>query len=62
MRKAGIVKVEEPLVSLKLVVPIVSKNEQEKQMLVEDLTQMGCEGLLMEPWALKSKTMAQEFL
>ena len=29
--------------------------------LIEDLTKMGCEGLLAEPWALKSEAMVQEF-
>ena len=41
MEKAGIVKVEVLPVSFKSVVPIVPKNEQEKQMLVEDITRMG---------------------
>ena len=49
MAKTSTVKVEVPLVSLKSVTPIVPKNEEEKQQLVEDLTRMGCEGLLQEP-------------
>ena len=44
--------------NLKSVVPVVPKNEEEKQQLVEDLTQMGCKGLLVQPWGLKSKAMA----
>ena len=48
MGKVRTVKVEVPPMSLKLVVPIVSKNEQEKQMPVEDLTWMGCKGMLVE--------------
>ena len=51
MSRAGksVVKVEFYPVSLKAVAPIISKNEAEKSMLIEDLTTMGCEGLLVEP-------------
>ena len=49
MGRIGAVKVEVPSVSLKSVVPIVPKNEEEKWQLVEDLTRMGCKGLLVEP-------------
>ena len=49
MGKARTVKIEVHLVSLKSVTPVVSKDEKEKELLVEDLTMMGCEGLLVEP-------------
>ena len=62
MAKTSAVKVEVPSVSLKSVTPVVPKNEEEKWQLVEDLTRMGCEGLLTEPWTLRSKAMVQEFL
>ena len=62
MEKAGTVKVEVHPMSLKSVTLIVSKDEKEKELLVEDLTRMGCEGLQVELWALKSEAMAQEFL
>ena len=62
MRKAGAAKVEVPSVSLKSLVPIVSKDKQEKQQLEEDLTKMGYNGVLLQPWSLKNKAMAQEFL
>ena len=62
MGRTGAVKVEVPSVNLKFVVPIVPKNKEEKRQLVEDLTRMGCEGLLVEPWSLKSEAMVQEFL
>ena len=62
MGKTGAVKVEVPFVSLRSVVPVVSKDEGEKRQLVEDLIRMGCEGLLVQPWGLKSEEMAQEFL
>ena len=62
MEKAGTVKVEVHPVSLKYVTPVVSKDKKEKELLVEDFTRMGCEGLLVELWVLKSKAMVQEFL
>ena len=62
MEKAGTVKVEVHPISLKSITLVVSKNEKEKELLVEDLIRMGCEGLLLQSWALKSKAMAQEFL
>ena len=57
MEKAGTVKVEVSLVSLKSVTPIVSKDMKKKEQLVEDLTRMGCKGLLVVPWTLKSEAM-----
>ena len=62
MGKIRTVKVEVHLMSFKSVTPKVPMDEKEKQLLVEDLIQMGCEGLLVQPWALKSKAMVQEFL
>ena len=62
MGKTEAVKVEVYLVSLRSVVLVVPKNEGEKRQLVEDLTWIGCEGLLAQPWTLKSEEMAQEFL
>ena len=62
MAKAGAVKVELPSVSLKFVNLIVPRDAKEKEQLVEDLTRMGCKGLLTEPWMLRSEVMAQEFL
>ena len=61
MAKAVQVKVEFYLVSLKSVAPAISKNNAKKDMLIEDLTTMGCEGLLLEPWALKNEAVVQEF-
>ena len=61
MVKVENVKVELHPVSLKSVTPIIPGKEEEKLQLVEDLTKMGCEGLLVEPWTLKSETMVQEF-
>ena len=60
MAKAVQVKVELYPVSLKAVAPAIPKNNAEKDILIEDLTTMGCEGLLLEPWALKIEAMVQE--
>ena len=62
MGKTGAVKIEVHLVSLRSVVPVVPKDEGEKWQLVEDLTRIGCEGPLTQPWCLKSEEMVQEFL
>ena len=62
MGRTGTIKVEMHPVSLKSAVPGVLKDEGEKRQFVEDLTRMGCEGLLVQPWGLKSEEMAQEFL
>ena len=48
-------------VSLKAVVPIIPKVDDEKDQLIEDLTKMGCKGLLAAPWSLRSEAMVQEF-
>ena len=55
MGRIGTIKVENLFVSLKSVVLVVSKEKKEKQQLVEDITRMGCEGLLVEPWAQKKQ-------
>ena len=62
MGRTRTIKVEMHPVSLKSIVPVVPKDEGEKQQLVEDLTRMGRKELLMQPWGLKSEEMAQEFL
>ena len=61
MAKAGRIKVELHPVSLKSITLAIPGKENEKEMLVEDLTKMDCKGLLLEPWTLKSKVMIQEF-
>ena len=61
MGKIETVKVEMHPVSLRSVVPAVLKDEGKKQQLVEDLTRIGCEGLLALPWSLKSEEMVQGF-
>jgi hypothetical protein len=49
-------------VGLQSVVPIIPTDPTEKEQLKEDLARMGCEGLLNEPWGVKSRDMVQEFL
>ena len=44
-------------VSLKSIAPLIPVKNEEKLHLVEDLTKMGCEGLILEPWVLKSEAM-----
>ena len=61
MGKTGAVKMEVHLVSLRSVVPVVPKDEGEKQQLVEDLTRIRYKGLLAQPWCLKSEDMVREF-
>ena len=48
-------------ISLRLVIPAVPQDEVEKLMLVEDLTQIGYEGLFIHPWSLKIEEMVREF-
>ena len=55
-------KAEMQPVSLRSVPAIVPMDEEEKQQLADDLTKMGCEGLLPKPWALKSEAIVREFL
>ena len=61
MAKARRVKVDLYPLSLKSVALAILGNDEEKKMLIEDLTKMGCEGLLLELWALKSEAMVHEF-
>ena len=48
-------------VSLKLVILVVPKDEAKKLLLIEDMTRIGCEGLFIYPWSLRSEEMAREF-
>ena len=57
MVRARVVKVDLHLVSLKSVTPAIPRKDEEKMQLAEDLAKMGCEGLFLEPWVLKSEAM-----
>jgi hypothetical protein len=54
-------EVEQVLIPLKNVSPAIPKSESELKKLVEDLTRMGCEGLLAKPWNLRSETTLKEW-
>ena len=64
MSKAGAraVKVEIPTVGLQTVAPSIPRDPVEKDQLKADLQKMGCEGLVTQPWSLKSREMVKEFL
>ena len=62
MGKTKAVKVEMHLVSLRSICLAVPKDKEKKCLLIEDLAQIGCEGLFAQPWSLRSKEMVQEFL
>ena len=49
MAGASSVKAETCLISLRSVPAVVPKKDEEKQQLADDLTKMGCEGLLAKP-------------
>ena len=63
MEKSGSKKIGGELhpVSLRLLILAVPQDEAEKLILVEDLIQIGCEGLFTHPWSLKSEEMVREF-
>ena len=48
-------------VSLRNVALVIPEGERERGQLEQDLSNMGCNGLLDRPWALKSKKMVSEF-
>ena len=60
--RARIVKVEITTVGLQTVAPAIPRDLVEKDQLKKDLKRMGCEGLIAQPWTLKSRDMVQEFL
>ena len=51
MAKVGActVKLEGTSISLQTIAPSIPSDKKEKEQLVQDLTYMGCEGLLKEP-------------
>ena len=56
------VREDDVLILLKNVAPAVPKRESKLKDLIEDLTWMGCEGLLAKPWNLRSEAILREFL
>jgi hypothetical protein len=55
-------KLELVSVPLRNVTPDILKKESKMKELVEDLTQMRCEGLLTKPWNLRNGAVLREFL
>ena len=53
---------EQVLIPLKNVSPAIPKKESELKELIEDLSRMGCEGLLAKPWSLRAEATLREFL
>ena len=49
-------------VSLRNVMPTIPGNELERDMLKSDLEDLGCAGLLEQPWNLKSEDFIQQFV
>jgi hypothetical protein len=58
---AGTSKGSLPIVSLRSVKPVVPAGQLEKEQLIADLEVMGCEGLILEPWHVRSEEMVKEF-
>ena len=49
-------------VSLRNVTPAVPGNDEERAMLKEDLSSLGCAGLMERPWNLKNEEFIQQFV
>ena len=53
---------EQVPIPLKNVSPAIPKRESELKKLIEDLSRMGCEGLLAKPWNLRAEATLHESL
>ena len=53
---------EQVLIPVKNVSRAIPKRESELKKLIEDLSRMGCEGLLAKPWNLRAEATLREFL
>ena len=53
---------EQVPIPVKPVSPATPKRDSELKELIEDLSRMGCEGLLAKPWNLRAEATLQEFL
>ena len=58
-RHMGPMTVKTPI-TLRSVVPAISKEPGERAHLEEDLTRIGCIGLLSKPWLVKDERMVRE--
>ena len=48
--------------TLRSVVPAIPREPGERAHLEEDLTRIGCIGLMSKPWSVKDKRMVREFI
>ena len=48
--------------TLQSVVPAIPKEPGERAFLEEDLTRIGCIGLMSKPWSVKDEKMVQELV
>ena len=55
-------EIKQVFIPLKNVLPTIPYREAELKELIEDLTRMGCEGILSKPWGLRSEATLREFL
>ena len=55
-------EIEQVPIPLKSVSPTIPKKKSELKELIEDLSRMGCEGLLAKPWNLRAEATLREFL
>ena len=53
---------EQVPIPVKPVSPATPKRDSELKELIEDLSQMGCEGLFTKPWNLRAEATLREFL
>ena len=49
-------------IMLHSVVPLILREPRERAHLEEDLTRIGCIGLISKPWTVKDKKMVREIL
>lgn len=47
-------------VSIKLVIPGIPADEEEKEFVIQDLDWMGCRGMLNTPWCVHDAQMVRE--
>ena len=50
------------LPTLKKVLPLLPETEEDKELLRQDLTRMGCAGLMQVPWGFQEERMVRELM
>jgi hypothetical protein len=51
-----------PMVTLIHISPVIPEDSKERAELLEDLSQMGCIGLIDRPWSFRDEGMVREVL